>query len=61
MIRQVGLPPEQALAMATRIPAQVIGSDRGRIAPGLPADLVHFDAGWRLTRVWPGGTPVQAN
>lgn len=61
MIKQVGLSPERALAMASRIPAQVIGSDRGRIAPGLPADLVHFNADWQLTRVWQAGAPVQAN
>lgn len=61
MIEQVGIAPERALAMASRIPAQVIGADRGGIAPGLPADLVHFDADWNLTRVWQAGGPVQAN
>jgi imidazolonepropionase-like amidohydrolase len=36
-----GLTPAQALAAATSVPAAVFGlSDRGRIAPGLRADLV---------------------
>jgi len=59
-VEVLGLPPEQALAMATSRPAAVIGSNRGRIAPGLPADLVHFSDGWQVTGVWQGGKP-QAN
>jgi len=36
-----GLPPSEALADATSVPAKVFGlSDRGRIAPGLRADLL---------------------
>lgn len=56
----LGLSPEQALAMATARPAALIGSNRGRIAPGLPADLVHLTDDWALTRVWQGGQ-LQAN
>ena len=52
MIHKVGVAPERALAMASRIPADAIGAPLGRIAPGLRADLVHFDADWRPTRVW---------
>ncbi len=55
MIKTVGISPERALAMATRIPAQAIGAPLGRIAPGLPADLVHFDENWVLSRVWQDG------
>lgn len=54
-VTDLGLPPEQALAMATARPAALIGSNRGRIAPGLPADLVHLTDDWALTRVWQGG------
>lgn len=43
--------PEEALAMATSRPARLIGAE-ARIAPGLPANMVHFDDDWRLTRVW---------
>ncbi|PYF12056.1 N-acetylglucosamine 6-phosphate deacetylase [Rhodobacter viridis] len=56
-IEVLGLPPEQALAMATARPAALIGSNRGRIAPSLPADLVHFTEDWQVNRVWQGGKP----
>ncbi|MBD3801911.1 MAG: N-acetylglucosamine-6-phosphate deacetylase [Thioclava sp.] len=55
MIETVGVTPEQALAMATRIPAEAIGAPVGRIVPGLAGDLVHLDEDWRLTEVWQGG------
>ena len=54
----LGIAPERALAMAGRIPANLIGSSAGRLAPGLPADLVLFDAEWTLAQVWRGGTKV---
>lgn len=60
-ITDLGCTPEQALAMATARPAAVIGAEAGRIAPGLPADLVHFSDDWRLTRVWQVRAEVQAN
>ena len=60
-IDTLGLSPEQALAMATSRPAGLIGANRGRIAPGLPADLVHFSADGGLARVWQGGIALQAN
>ncbi|WP_420343138.1 N-acetylglucosamine-6-phosphate deacetylase [Paenirhodobacter sp.] len=50
----LGVAPEVALAMASSRPAALIGH-RAEIAPGLPADLVHFDDDWRLTRVWQRG------
>lgn len=58
MIQTVGVAPESALAMASSTPAKLIGAQAGRIAPGLPADLVHFDDDWRLTKVWRRGLPV---
>jgi imidazolonepropionase len=46
---QLGLTPEEALAASTVNAAHVLGlNDRGRLAPGLRADLVLLDAGdWR--------------
>jgi predicted amidohydrolase YtcJ len=42
--RECGLSPEEALASFTTAPAYLEGAQRGRIAPGLPADLVLLDA-----------------
>jgi N-acetylglucosamine-6-phosphate deacetylase len=55
LIRILAIAPERALAMASRIPADLIRSGAGRIAPGLPADLVHFDQDWTLQTVWKQG------
>lgn len=48
-----------ALAMATSVPASAIGrDDLGRLAPGLPADLVHLDEELALAGVWRAGAPL---
>lgn len=61
VLRDAGVPLERALAMATRVPAAVIGAaDRGRIGPGARADLVHLDDGLRVRRVWSAGAEVAA-
>ena len=40
--------------MASLYPAQFLRLDgsHGRIAPGCAADIVHLDAGLRVTRTW---------
>ncbi|HEX8954601.1 MAG TPA: CIA30 family protein [Polyangia bacterium] len=67
LLVQAGLSPEKALAAATATPAARFGlDDRGRIAPGLRADLVLVDgdpiADIRRTRaivgVWKRGVAV---
>ncbi len=42
--RTLGLPLEEALRMASLYPAEALGvaHERGRLAPGLRADLVHL-------------------
>lgn len=51
-----GIAPERALAMATRIPADIIHRpDLGRIEIGARADFTLFDADWRLKSVWKNG------
>lgn len=51
-----GVPLEESLAMATRVPADVIGrDDLGRIEIGAPADLIHLDDDLNLQAVWRGG------
>ncbi len=60
MVQTVGAPPARALAMATSIPAAVIGAarDYGHLAPGRAADLVHLDQDWQLAAVWHGGERI---
>lgn len=56
LVKKVGIPIERALAMASRIPADlVLRADLGRLAPGLPADLVHLGADLHLAGVWKDG------
>ena len=63
----VGLSPDEALAAATSVTALAFGlSDRGRIAPGLRADLVLVEgdpttdikATRRIAGVWKKGHPI---
>jgi imidazolonepropionase-like amidohydrolase len=63
-----GLPSAEALAAATSVPAQIFGlSDRGRIAPGLRADLLLVDgdptrdimATRRIAAIWKCGIAVE--
>jgi N-acetylglucosamine-6-phosphate deacetylase len=60
MVRKVGLAPSRALAMATSVPADLIGlQDRlGALVPGRRADMVHLTADWELAQVWWGGVPL---
>lgn len=51
-------PVDAALAMATSVPAGLVGARRGRLTEGYPADLVHLDAGLRLAGVWRAGVAV---
>lgn len=54
-----GLPLADALTMATATPASAIQlADRGRIAPGLRADLVALDPDLTVIGVWRAGTRV---
>jgi len=60
LVRDLGTPLERALAMASAIPAALIGADasRGHIAPGRRADLVHLGADLALRASWIAGTQV---
>ncbi len=56
LTRDIGLPAERALSMATRIPADLIGAtERGRIASGARADLVHLTADFNVQATWIAG------
>lgn len=56
----LGVPLVRAVEMAATVPAGVLGlRDRGRIAPGMRADLVALDRETLEVRhVWIGGVPV---
>lgn len=60
LVTQAGCPEARALAMATSVPAGVIGAGDllGAIAPGRRADLVLLSPDWRVVQVWDGGQPV---
>lgn len=67
LLTRAGLGNAQALAAATSVPARVFGlSDRGRIAPGLRADLVlvagdpaeDLTTTRRIARIWKDGFEV---
>ncbi len=56
-VNMLGLPLEEALRMASLYPAEFLGmaDQRGRIAPGLAADLVQIDGNLAVQRTWIGG------
>jgi N-acetylglucosamine-6-phosphate deacetylase len=59
-VHRVGIPLEEALAMASAVPAAFLGMEheRGRIAPGLRADLVLLDHDLRVRATWIAGEAV---
>jgi imidazolonepropionase-like amidohydrolase len=67
LLVKAGLKPTEALAAATSTPARIFGlADRGRIAPGLRADLllvtgdptVEIKASRNIVGVWKQGRPI---
>ncbi|MDF1602612.1 amidohydrolase family protein [Nocardioides sp. YIM 152315] len=58
-VTTIGLDPVAVVAAASSTPAALLGlSDRGRLAPGLRADLVSLGAEWQVDRVMRGGAWV---
>lgn len=57
MHNRIGLSLEEALRMASLYPATILGIDhvRGRLRPGLRADMVHFDDNFAVKHTWVGG------
>ena len=54
-LNALGVPLEDALDAATRVPAQVIGADTGRIELGAEADIVVLSEELEIERVLVGG------
>ncbi|HEX3349077.1 MAG TPA: N-acetylglucosamine-6-phosphate deacetylase [Acetobacteraceae bacterium] len=58
-VAAANIPLADALRMATATPAAAAGlQDRGRIAPGLRADLVALDGALDVISVWQSGVPI---
>lgn len=55
LVEKVGLAPAAALAMATSIPAGLMGLPHGRLSLGQPANLIHLAADFTLQSVWQNG------
>jgi N-acetylglucosamine-6-phosphate deacetylase len=57
MHQTVQVPLVDAVRMATRTPASLLGLDDryGSIAPGCAADFVQFDTDFRIHAVWVNG------
>ena len=56
MIERAGARPEEALSMATQVPARVLGrDDLGRLAVGCVADLVLWNAAMEVEATYVGG------
>lgn len=57
LVRDVGVPLAQALAMATAVPADLIGQGAriGHLKPGCRADFLHLGPDLALSAVWRGG------
>jgi beta-aspartyl-dipeptidase (metallo-type) len=54
-----GVPLSDALAPVTSTPARLFRfEDRGRLAPGLRADVLLLDEGLRVRALWAGGRPL---
>lgn len=63
MNQEVGVPLEEAVAMATLVPARSLRLDHevGVLKVGNKADLIRFDAGWNLRGVWIDGLKAVAS
>lgn len=58
-VRDIGIPLDDALRMATATPADTIGrKDIGRIARGASGDLVALDRKLAVAAVWQGGERI---
>ena len=55
---QAGVSLPDAVRMASENPARLLGLNAGRLAPGMAADILLFDADVRISRVIAGGVSV---
>jgi N-acetylglucosamine-6-phosphate deacetylase len=59
-MRDVDIPPVDAITALTRTPAKALGLEHrhGMLAAGYAADAVLLDHEWRVTAVWADGLPL---
>ncbi|MGM9682848.1 MAG: N-acetylglucosamine-6-phosphate deacetylase [Eubacteriales bacterium] len=58
MTQEVGLSVPEAVKMMSAVPAEVMGLNKGEIAPGRDADIIVFDDDIRVTNIWIMGQPI---
>ena len=58
--QKCNIPLNQALAMASRYPAEYLGIENhlGSLKPGYRADLVHFDSNFKVHNAWVSGKQI---
>ena len=58
--QKCNIPLNQALAMASRYPAEYLGFENhlGSLKPGYRADLVHFDSNFKVHNTWVSGKQI---
>ena len=58
--QKCNIPLNQALAMASRYPAEYLGIENhlGSLKPGYRADLVHFDSNFKVHNAWVSGKHI---
>ena len=58
--QKCNIPLNQALAMASRYPAEYLGiaNHLGSLKPGYRADLVHFDSNFKVHNAWVSGKQI---
>ncbi|MFY0633387.1 MAG: N-acetylglucosamine-6-phosphate deacetylase [Vannielia sp.] len=57
-VRLMGVSTEEAIAMATGIPAALVEAEVGRLRPKAPADFIALDADLNVQRVWQAGSEL---
>jgi N-acetylglucosamine-6-phosphate deacetylase len=58
MVSEVGVPLVEAVAMATLVPANILGLEKslGSLSLGKVADMIRFNSKWNMKGVWVGGS-----
>lgn len=58
---EVGVPIHEAVKMLTKVPAEIMGLNKGTIAPGRDADIIIFDDDIKVNGIFVMGEPIKTN